>query len=170
MQSFTVPMRNSDSFGPWYWTLLLATATAVLIYAQPFSRLNAYASEPLSLRTTDVNGRMRVEWDPRQEAIRNAQGATLEVIDGDLTNRFPVDPQVLRGGSFDYLRQSDDVLLTMTTLHKDGTPGVEGIIRSVGKPIHPEIAAVPPVPVRMESTRARTESRPSRKGRKGFRR
>jgi hypothetical protein len=163
MQPSPVPLRNLDSFGPWYWTLLLATATAVLIYAQPFARLTAYASEPLSLRTTDVNGRMRVEWDPRQDAIRNAQAATLEVIDGDLTNRFPVDPQVLRRGSFDYLRQSDDVLLTMTTLHKDGTPGVEGIIHSVGKPIHPEVAVAA---VREESTRARTESRPSRKSRK----
>lgn len=155
------PSTVTSGSGPWYWTLLLAAAIAMLVYAQPFARLSAHASEPLTLRTTDVNGRMRVEWDPSQEAIRSAQGATLEVVDGSLTNRYPVDPRVLRSGSFDYLRQSDDVLLTMT-VHKDGTPGVEGVIRSVGKvPVQEAV-----VPVREESTRARTESRNSHKVRR----
>jgi hypothetical protein len=156
-----------SSSGPWYWTALLAAATALLVYTEPFARLGVHAAEGLSLRTSDVNGRMRVEWDPGHAVIRNAEGATLEVIDGNLTNRYPVDPRVLRSGSFDYLRQSDDVLLTMI-LHKDGKPGVEGVIRSVGKPATApppaEVAAAPPV--REESTRARTERRPLHRSRK----
>ncbi|HUS07553.1 MAG TPA: hypothetical protein VMZ52_14695 [Bryobacteraceae bacterium] len=148
--------KNGD-FGPWYWALLVAAITVLLIYGQPLVRLRRHAPAALALRSTDLNGRMRVEWDPRQTEVRDAQGATLEVIDGTLTNRYPVDPRVLRSGSFDYLRQSDDVLLTMT-VYKDGRPGVEGIIRSVGSP--PSGAALAPAPA--EATRARVERRPSR--------
>lgn len=114
-------------------TLLLLGLTAAMIFGDPLRRLRPTSPHALILSATDLNSRMRVSWDPGVKAVQEAEGATLEVIDGAVTNRYPIEPRVLRSGTFDYLRQSEDVLLTVT-LYRDGRPGLQGVIRSVGKP------------------------------------
>ena len=59
---------------------------------------------------------MRVDWDPSNPAIQAAQGATLEVEDGKSFNRYPVEANVLRSGGLDYIRKTDDVLLTIRSI------------------------------------------------------
>jgi hypothetical protein len=102
---------------------------------------------------------MRVDWDPGNEAVLTAQGATLEAEDGGVLNRYPVEPNVLRSGGLDYIRRSEDVLLTLTLYH-DGRPGIQSTVRRIA-PVQLQVAqetapaAPQPQTQRRNSTRAR---------------
>src|SRR4030095_14817317 len=124
----------------WLWlgSVLLLAAAAFIAWFQPLAPKKLTSSKVIELRATDIEGKVRVDWDPRLDAIRDAQGGTLEAMDGGLLNRYPMEKRVLRSGSFDYIRQSDDVLLTMT-LYKEGKPVAATRIRSVG-PVPPAVA------------------------------
>ena len=119
------------------WTLLFLAATAAFAYFHPFPAGQKKA-EAITLRVTDVDGRIRIDWDTNNELIRKAQGATLEVDDGGVMNRYPVEPKTLRAGGFDYIRKTPEVLLTLTLFH-DGKPGALATVRSVG-PVQPVVA------------------------------
>ena len=137
-------------------TLALLTAAAGLAYFQPFSPHGVRVRNPaLDLRASEVPGRVRVDWNPQDEGVRTAQNGTLEVVDGGLRNRYPVEQQVLRSGSFDYIRKSEDVFLTLT-LFRNGQPDRQGVIRTIGpvRPIPAETLATTP-PRERTGTRAR---------------
>ncbi|WP_225154708.1 hypothetical protein, partial [Bradyrhizobium sp. NBAIM08] len=85
------------------------------------------------------NGRMRIDWDSSNPAIQTAEGATLEVEDGGVFNRYPVEANILRSGGLDYVRRSQDVFLTLT-LYQDGRPGLQSSIRRIS-PIEGEVAS-----------------------------
>jgi hypothetical protein len=89
---------------------------------------------------------MRVDWDPSNPAIQAAQGATLEVEDGGAFNRYPVEANVLRSGGLDYVRKTDDVLLTLTLYH-DGRPGLQTSVRRISQ-VGPQVASSPEPPDR----------------------
>jgi hypothetical protein len=113
------------------WTLLFVAATAAFAYFVSFPS-RSVKSDAIALRVSDQGGRMRIDWDPNNELIRKAQGATLEVDDGGVMNRYPVEPKTLRAGGFDYIRKSPEVLLTLT-LFSDGKPGALATVRRVGE-------------------------------------
>jgi len=138
------------------WTLLFVGGSAALAYFHPFPGLLEKRSDAIALRITDVDGRLRVDWDTKNELIRKAQGATLEVEDGGVLNRYPVEPKTLRAGGFDYIRKTPEVLLTLTLFH-DGKPGALATVRSIG-PVQAQAAAAPPPlpqPSRSEQRRGR---------------
>ena len=118
------------------WTLLFVAATAAFAYWHPFPKTQK-KTEAIALRASDQDGRIRIDWDTSSELIRAAQGATLEVDDGGVMNRYPVEQKTLRAGGFDYIRKTPEVLLTLT-LFQDGKPGALATVRSVG-PIHPPV-------------------------------
>jgi len=138
-------------------TIVLTAVAAVVFLTEPLSSKQAKPRPSLELRVADQNGRMRVDWDANRSDIQTAQGATLEVEDGGVLNRYPVEPNVLRSGGLDYVRRSDDVLLTLTLYH-DGHPGVQSSVRRIA-PIALQLAnrEAPPAPkaARKEITRAR---------------
>jgi hypothetical protein len=145
--------RRPTDFWLGIWTLLFVGAAVALAYFHPFP--GSRKSEAIALRVSDQGGRMRIDWDANSELIRKAQGATLEVEDGGVMNRYPVEPKTLRAGGFDYIRKTPEVLLTLT-LFSDGKPGALATVRSVGG-IQPQVdpatqaAATPP----REQTRGR---------------
>jgi hypothetical protein len=146
--------RRPNDFWLGLWTLIFLGAAAAFAYFHP---LPGYAkkSEAIALRVSDQGGRMHIDWDANNEMIRKAQGATLEVDDGGVTNRYPVEPKTLRAGGFDYIRKTPEVLLTLT-LFSDGKPGAVATVRSVG-PIQAKLQPPeqpPTVPAR-EQTRGR---------------
>lgn len=125
------------------WTLIFFGATAALFLRNPdIGALKRASEEGLVLKASDQNGRLRVDWDASAPSVRSAQGATLEVEDGGIINRYPVEPKVLRSGGFDYLRKSDDVLLKLT-LFQGGKPGPQAVIRNISsvKPAASEMQA-----------------------------
>ena len=129
-------------------TLALLGIAAVLVWYEPLLPKPSLAFTPLDVRATDIDGKVRVDWDPELPVVRDAQGGTLEALDGGVMNRYPMEKRVLRSGSFDYIRQSDDVLLTMT-LYRAGKPSAGSRIRSIG----PVPISVAPVVGRSSQTR-----------------
>jgi hypothetical protein len=133
-------LRRPAEFWLGLYTLLFVAATAAIAYLHPFPQ-GEKRIDPIALRVRDQDGRMRIDWDANNELVRKAQGATLEVDDGGVMNRYPVEPKTLRAGGFDYIRKTPEVLLTLTLFH-DGKPGALATVRSIG----PIQAAAPPPP------------------------
>ena len=136
-------------------TLVLGSLTAILLFARPLTARQEKSKPKLELRVADQSGRMRVDWNAADPMIRSAQGATLEVEDGGAFNRYPVEPNILKSGGLDYVRRSEDVLLTLTLYH-DGHPGVQSSVRRIA-PVALQVAATPP-PTKTQS-RSRSRSR-----------
>ena len=130
-------------------TIVLSSVTAFLVFAKPLSARHAKPKAILELKVVDQNGRMRVDWNAADPLIQSAQGATLEVEDGGAFNRYPVEPTILRSGGLDYVRRSDDVLLTLTLYH-DGRPGVQTSVRRIA-PVEQQVATTPPPPPTRQS-------------------
>ena len=114
------------------------------------------AKPGLELKVVDQSGRIRVDWNANNPLVQSAQGATLEVEDGGSFNRYPVEPNILKSGGLDYVRRSEDVLLTLTLYH-DGRPGVQSSVRRIA-PFGAQSANTPaPVTVREGENRSRQQ-------------
>jgi len=115
----------------WVWALL----ALALVSAAP--------QPPLSLWVADVGGQLLIEWDRSAKPIREAQGATLEIQDGNQRVIETLDRDVLREGSIDYQRIADvvDVRLRIKQHDRDA----QELIRFIGQPVErgrtPEDAA-----------------------------
>ncbi|HET8549546.1 MAG TPA: hypothetical protein VFL57_16150, partial [Bryobacteraceae bacterium] len=107
---------------------------AIVAGAAGYDLWRAPVPSVLPLQARDVEGRLRVQWDSSPEYVRKANGATLEVLDGGRVQRYPVDPRVVQRGTLDYIRQTDDVVLTLT-LHGERGSGPQGVIRTVSSPL-----------------------------------
>jgi hypothetical protein len=125
--------------------------TAILLLARPFTARQGKPKPNLELKVADQNGRIRVDWNAANPLIQSAQGATLEVEDGGAFNRYPVEPNILKSGGLDYVRRSDDVLLTLTLYH-DGRPGVQSSVRRIA-PLELQTATTPTTPAQTRSRR-----------------
>jgi hypothetical protein len=134
--------RRRTEFWLGLWTLLFIVATAVIAFLHPF-RKSENPPGTIALQVGDQNGRMRIDWDASNELVRNAQGATLEVEDGGVVNRYPVERKTLRSGGFDYLRKT-----------QDGKPGAVATVRSIA-PVQVQSAAAPAPDSRRAQTRGR---------------
>ena len=139
------------------WTLLFIGATATLAYLHPFPKTSEKRANAIDLRITDEDGRLRVDWDANNELVRKAQGATLEVEDCGVLNRYPVEPKTLRAGGFDYIRKTPEVFLTLTLFH-DGKPGAIATVRSIGQ-VQAAVAPPPPPAPRRSSGQTRGRRR-----------
>lgn len=134
-------------------TAILVALTTAIFMAQPLAAPQGKAKPNLALRVADQNGRMRIDWDASNSFVRTAQGATLEVEDGGVFNRYPVEANILRSGGLDYVRRSDDVLLTLT-LYQDGRPGLQSSIRRIA-PLDFQAATAPGNADRKDTSRTR---------------
>lgn len=133
-------------------TAVFLTATGVLVSLDNSGGTETARKPELRLHVTEQQGRIRVDWDPTDPAIRSARSARLTARDGNTSHEYPVTEEALRGGGLDYLRRSDDVLLT---LKLDGS-GAEATVRAVVAPQAAVPAAEPPAPSTSKSqSRAR---------------
>jgi hypothetical protein len=152
-------MRQSTAAWLLLWTVVFASGAALLL---------AWRSPPdatttqrgFGLRVTERDGHLRLDWDPSSEAIRTADGARLEAVDGGRAASYPVDSRILRSGGLDYIPQTKDVLLTLTLL-RDGAVHEQAAIRSMA-PVEQQAAIVEP-PQRRVSRRAPTRGRARRR-------
>jgi len=86
----------------------------------------------LRLRVADRQGQLEVRWDAASPFVRDAQGGTLEFLEGS-TRRFVIlDPRFLRAGSVSYARQSDTVRIQMTVEKADGSK-MEELVSFLGQ-------------------------------------
>ena len=147
-------------------TLGFVVASAIVALLRPFGPPGPPRTD-LNLRATEHEGRMRVDWDTRAQAVRSAHKGVLKVVDGGQQNVYPMEPRVVRSGSFDYLRQGDDVVLTMTLFSGD-KPTTEASIHNVA-PVQLSIPAIEPrkpaIAPSKTSTRSKARSSRTRRGR-----
>jgi hypothetical protein len=141
---------------------LLAGAAALLA---PFFLIppNSAAPAPgLQLSATETEaGRMRIRWQPPRDRVQAA--GMLEVQEGGEFKRFPLQPSELQAGSHEYVRQEDDVTVSLL-LYEDGRPGMQGVLRSVGPIVVPP--PVTPPKIRATDERSRKADRPRAKSSK----
>ena len=132
-------------------TLLFAACATALVIAEPF-RYRDRPPKSFVVQAAEVNGRVRVDWNPSDIREFSADTALLRVQDGDTIHEYPIDKKTLEAGGLDYLRKSDDVLLSLTLLGQ-GKPRTEVMVRTV-------ISTPPPVP---EPVPSQTQSRARRR-------
>lgn len=155
-------MQRGTDFYLGLSVLGIIAASAAVYLLQPFQKLSPEVPKPapFRLKASDLGGRLRVDWDPRNPAVQSAQAATLEVQDGGAFQRYPVTAQVLRNGGLDYVRKSGDVLLTLT-LYENGQPGHQATVRRVEQV---QAAPAPEPSVQQPTTsRSRNQSRGRRR-------
>jgi hypothetical protein len=150
--------RRPTDFWLGLWTLLFIGATGAIAYFHPFPEKPKEPVKDIAMRITDVNGRLRLDWDTDNESVRRAQGATLEVNDGGVRDRYPVELRTLRAGGLDYVRKSPEVVLKLT-LFQDGAPGVFAMVRSIGPILEPVAVAAAPTPPRRRRVQTRGRRR-----------
>jgi len=114
----------------WLLTFCMIATSAILIYQNP-GVLSFSGSQPFAISATEVDGRMRVTWDRNSPAIAQADGAQLDVRDGGSTISYSVGIPVLQSGNLDYVRNSGDMMLSLT-LFRAGKPIDRSIIHSIG--------------------------------------
>jgi hypothetical protein len=114
-------------------TLLFAAGTAAIVIAEPFAPPRVSEETGIPLKVMDQEGRLRVDWNPRTPVVQASDSATLEVIDGGVFHRYPVDKRILENGGLDYIRRSTDVTLTLTT-YAGGRPSAQAVVRTIGAP------------------------------------
>jgi proteasome lid subunit RPN8/RPN11 len=119
----------------WRWAWVLAVAALVTAAAAGAARyyIQSATPEPMQLLVTDMGGQLLIEWNRAAKPIREAQGATLEIKDGDQSLTKNLNAEILHGGSVDYTRVSDvvDVRLRVTV---NGRATSE-LIRFIGQPV-----------------------------------
>jgi hypothetical protein len=144
-------MARPSDFNLGIATMLIVVFAAVLLIAEPFQG----GDEPpasLRLQAVEDNGRVRIDWNQSDLAAFNADSAILRVEDGGTTREYPIDTKTLKTGGLDYVRNSNDVLLSLT-LMSEGKPRTEGLIRTV------VAQAAPPAPEPAQRDQTRTRRR-----------
>lgn len=142
---------------------LFAASCGIVAGAAAWDRWRSPPPSVLPLQARDLEGRLRVSWDTTPDYIQKATGATLEVLDGGRVQRYPVDPRVVQSGTLDYIRQTEDVVLTLT-LHSRGRSGPQGVVRTVSGPPPAKVeAGAEPAVQRPRPTSGRNRRAPSRR-------
>ena len=141
-------------------TIVLAALTALILLARPISgRVAKPRPNNLELRVAEQDKKIIIDWQKHDPLIQNATGATLEVNDGGVSHRFPLESGQLRTGGLSYIRISEDVLMRIT-VNQDRAAGAQASVLRIS-PVNFSVAAAPPSPARSKpqgasgSTRAR---------------
>lgn len=145
-------MRPAAILLPLAGTVVFILAACVLIWADRDQPAGQGRAPDLELRVTENKGRIRVDWDPSAPAVKSATSAKLIARDGNSSHEYPVNGEALRGGGLDYLRRTNDVLLTL----RIEETGAEAAVRSI-------VAQPPPPPPTAARKQTRTRSRSRRR-------
>jgi len=142
-------------------TMALVACLAIGLAAAIFALNHKPETRPISpplvqVDATDLDGHVRLSWNPDLPQLKGATGGTLEVHDGEKSESYPLDAKVLSRGSLDYVRGSDDVLLGVTFL-ENGRPASQAKVRVVASLV---AEAAPAAVAAATPTRARMSDPP----------
>ena len=76
---------------------------------------------------------MEISWDHDSAAIKQAEHATLEILDGGVTESVPFDPPQLRDGILVYRPRTNDISVRMEVNERAGARISESV-RAVRTP------------------------------------
>ena len=91
------------------WVWLFAAAT--LLQAGGWMAWTHFSGKvtPLGLKLSEKRGWLLISWDTQSSAVKQAQGAIMEISDGARQTRLELSPLQLREGSVWYSRESERV-------------------------------------------------------------
>jgi hypothetical protein len=99
------PARKRNLKWLWWAALALGMAAVLLVFKNDWTRVFAAEKSPsVSLMAYDIDGQLQIHWDWAAEAIRSAEGGTLEIADGATRTVVALEKQRLRSGTVSYAR------------------------------------------------------------------
>jgi len=123
------------------WGRIALVILLVAIVAGAGWTVNAYwlkgPPPEVALRVFDSNAHLRIEWDRGARAIREAESASLEIVDGIARANLELDGEQLHTGSVTYVREGDNVSLKLV-LHRPGEKPVEATALFLGPSVAPK--------------------------------
>jgi TonB family protein len=88
----------------------------------------------LGLKVERSQGMLVLQWNREAEVVRDAQRATLTIVDGDHTEVVTLDLGTLRGGSAVYAPMTGDVFFRLDVLSREGKSVNESVRALPGRP------------------------------------
>jgi hypothetical protein len=123
LPSFLAAPLNPLRRPAWRW-MTAAIAAALLavagFLAAPFWRADRPVSAAPLLSAVDQNGQLQIRWDRAAAPVRRAKAGALEIVDGGSRSVVLLDPDRLRSGSFQYVRQSERIEVRLVLDQPDG--------------------------------------------------
>ncbi len=148
----------------WAWIVLIWAGLAIAgvltlrsDYGMPARASGSTAAAPVASRTAlsvdEWNNKLRLNWNPGDQTLRNAAHAEVEIIDGDQRTRVQLPPAVVANGNITYLPHNQDVGFRLLTQDSGGWKASESIwyIGRTG----------PAAPDAQEQTEANAAARPT---------
>src|SRR5579864_5293813 len=100
---------------------LMALCTALA--ASLWTRSRVVPPPPVSIHISDAGPKVRIEWDPTQQPVRDATGALLEIHDGEsLPVELPITRDGLDSGGIVYAPRSEKLEVQLKLLHGNEPP------------------------------------------------
>ncbi len=123
----------------WLWAvpILLALAIAAFLLYQ---RRASSPHDSIALRALGEAQTVQLAWNANSRAIRDSDGAEIEINDGGKSSQVSLSSDQLRAGKMSYLPQSRDVSFEMTVHPANGDP-----IHDSARLIAP-VFSLPPAP------------------------
>jgi hypothetical protein len=137
--------RSRRMMGRVLFIAALCALGAGAVIAVP--RLLPAEKAALALQATELRGatahQLHLKWELNAPAFRDAERASMEIIDGSTTKMIELDSDEIQRGSLTYVRQSGDVQVRMTVFRRTEKP-VQELARYIGPAVDaPQTAAVP---------------------------
>ena len=116
----------------WKWVaaILFVLAASVVFVARAYWQTGGPS---LSLRALDHAGQLRIDWNSRAQGIQEAEGAILDITDGEEQTSIALERADLLQGSVTYARKSGRVVARIR-LRQAGGATIEAITRFLGPP------------------------------------
>jgi len=145
--------KSKSRYWPWVVAgLVLGIAGASWYQSQTLRPPPPTKAAPLHLRATDQSGLLRIEWDRNTVASTELLGGSLEITDGETRAKLPLDRAAIRAGSFQFVRHSRMVRITLA-IRVLGAGPIEEVTEFSG-PMPPPAEAAEATPRAPEADRA----------------
>jgi len=120
--------------------ILLAIAWLVALGSLAFAFRDVWwpgSSEPLQVGLYDLDGQLTIGWERSLGRLKEAQGGSLEIVDGGRKTVLPLSRELLeKGAAAVYARQTGDVVVRLQVQLRGGQT-LGGVARFVGQPVSP---------------------------------
>lgn len=125
------PVRPRRRWRPWVAAFAALVALAVIAVFLGAPVLAPASPRQIALRVRDTEGQLTIEWNHAARAVREAQSATLRIVDGGTAREIRLTPEDLRGGTLTYQRSTGAIELRLV-LERPGSMPMSDTARFAG--------------------------------------
>ncbi len=120
----------------WPWLVAGLAVIAILAFVGLRYFWQPAPPESLGLQVTEREGELQIVWNNASRTVVRATKGTLEISDGDASERVPLTRSQLSDGHYFYTRKGGDVEVRMQVESTDGSLGESA--RFLGRAPQPE--------------------------------